>query len=1057
MDDNPPLIATKKPTDLLPPTAYAPIFKLAMNMPANRYPLYLSTFATILLTTFWLQVALADPQPHDTACPSQREVQTELSLRKTKLEKLQSGLALLIDGQVVTDVALNALFMIDLSDNEAVDKRIAELQQESTADKPQDPFLLCASTMANLKSSAEHVWNLQRAVADLRLHILNLPADKRNAILRPQIEASAQADTVKQLQQERHSALEEQKAAAKTLARVEQAVLLQGSGIDGDLVTERAELERIRSELTALQVKWVSDLEQQAAFYQDISQQLAEFARSLLQPESLPSIEDEYQKAVSTWRTLVDKTGKVASMRYALALPDLPDYPRQLLEQIGDTDAAKAYAVSYAEAKELRDSLQQKIATRLQDSVDLHYRLLLQSGEIRSQLLNQLLDHADFSPLKFSEELLADIKREFTIVPYRWSATYYLRSMEIRRQLSQGWTGMTQIVSSLVVLLVFLLIPLLIWLVTQQLKQRLDHWRLALVAQSRKYPPARYLALTIQKLLPYVPWLIMLGAVEIAQRLLVITVFAELAMLLPYIRYYVYYRLLRQLLQCDFIWVNRQIRIAKLWGLRRQADMAVKSFGLTVLVIFCILASIEGLIRRGLIYHFATRILFDLTILIAMLFAYQWRGIIGAGLTKLIPGGTGQKLAQFTSGRWGLILAIPAFCMIVLLLLLRQCSIWLSRFELPKRIAAEIFRYQLESSMDRGRFIVFSPPPDDYKATFALSGAVNAEQLLSPAGIGLKELHSLISTWSDNSNALRSLVIVGQKGAGKTCLLQYLEKEFAAERIFRIAVPPKLTSRKQVLDFFAGIFKSQIQENSPSADGKSLLLIDDAHNLFLSTQDGFAGFDALLELINQANPKQYWVLTFNVYAWSYLNSVYGRHRYFGAVIRLKPWSEQAIQDIIMSTHGRSGYRIFYDDIIEAAGIHSDNEHATYIENRFFSLLKQQSRGNPRLAIHLWLSALHQVGDKALRVGLPDEPEIAKLSEIPQDVLFVLASIARHENLTLAQAVATTRLPEGVVKQALEYGVRTNLLDCEQERLYRLSVLYQYPLLNYLQAKHCLYE
>ena len=183
--------------------------------------------------------------------------------------------------------------------------------------------------------------------------------------------------------------------------------------------------------------------------------------------------------------------------------------------------------------------------------------------------------------------------------------------------------------------------------------------------------------------------------------------------------------------------------------------MAVKSFGLTVFVIFCLLVSVESLTRRGLVYHFTTRILLALTIVIAMVFAYQWRGIIAAGLTKLIPGSIGQKVAQICNGRWGFILAIPAFCLIVLLMLLRQITIWMGHFELPKRIAAEVFRYQLESAMDRGRFTVFSPPPPDYRAAFSLVGAVNSSQIQRPANFGLNELHNQLKAWSNVSNAVR--------------------------------------------------------------------------------------------------------------------------------------------------------------------------------------------------------------------------------------------------------------------------------------------------------------
>ena len=98
----------------------------------------------------------------------------------------------------------------------------------------------------------------------------------------------------------------------------------------------------------------------------------------------------------------MDNTYKVVTGRHALAIPALPEYPERILDKIGDTLEARQFADAYAETKALRQSLQDKIGARLQESVDLHYRVLLQSGEIRSQLLNLLLDRGDHSPLAFS-------------------------------------------------------------------------------------------------------------------------------------------------------------------------------------------------------------------------------------------------------------------------------------------------------------------------------------------------------------------------------------------------------------------------------------------------------------------------------------------------------------------------------------------------------------------------------------------------------------------------------------------------------------------------------
>lgn len=1033
----------------------------------HRYYSGLSCILLLLAVMLLAQNAGANQETQGLSCPSAGEVGSELAIRKDKLIKLKAGLEAFITGKRSADIPLNALFMIDLSDADAVAHRLEELQQETSrikdASKSQDPFLDCALSMGGLHASVEEILALQRAVVGLRLQFLTLPPEKRAAILNPQMEATAQANNVTQLQEEHRSAIDEQKQAVKSLARAEEQVLAGGDGATGDLIAERADLERTRSELTALQVKWVSELEQQTIFYQETSEKLAEIAKFLLQPESSKRLQTEYEKSVTIWRTLVDNTNKVVTSRHALAIPALPEYPEKILNKIGDTQEARQYADAYAETKAFRQSLQDKIGARLQESVDLHYRVLLQSGEIRSQLLNLLLDRGDHSLLALSQDLFQDIRREFTIVPHRWTATFYLRMLDVRRRLSQGWEGLAETAANFTALIIFLTIPWLIWVGTKHLSTRLNHLRIELVRQSRSNPWASKLALAIQKILPYSVWLVMLLAVYIAQKLLVLTVFSELALLLPYARYYIYYRLFRQLMQCDFLWVNRQIRAAKLWDLRKQVDVASRALGLTAFLIFSFINAIESLIRRGIIYHFTAMGMLDLGILIAMGFAYQWRSIIGASLAKLIPGTLGDHMAKLCNSRWGVIFSIPAFFVLICLLLLRKIGYWGSHFEVTKQIAAEVFRYQLESAIDKDGMAKFRPPPPEYRNSFTLSGVAKLEQLVMPATVAIDEIRSLLQNWANEDSSINSLAIVGYKGTGKTCILEYLEQYSPSGHFLRAAVPAKLTTRKQVLEFFSQILNVPLSSNpdalqeTNSGKPKTLVLIDDAHNFFLSAQGGFEGFNTLLGLISRPARNLFWCLDFNYHAWTYLNNVYSQHQYFGAVVRLTPWPEQAIQEMILSIHARTAFQLSYDDIIEAAGSQHNSEKVAYIENRFFSLLRQQSRGNPRLAIHLWLSALRQVGDKALRVGLPEEPEITVLSDLPEDALFVFASIARHENLTLTQTVAATQLPEGIVRHVLDRGVRLKLLNCEDNRVYRLAILYQYPLINYLQAKHCLYE
>lgn len=1036
-----------------------------MNHRLKQFCIHLVLGYLLLPSLFGL--AFADDQIQALPCPHQKQLSVHLTQKLNQFRKLKSGLEDFLAGRNNPDVPLSALFMIDLNNPDDVVKRLDELNAELTGvqqtEVTSDPLLVCALSVPSLEADSRQISGLSQEVIKLRIQFLSLPAEKRSAILHPQIEAGQQADNLNQLQQEHLTVLEDQKQAAASLAKAEHQVLTAETGVNTALVAKRAELERVRNDMLTLQLRWLADLEKQAVFYQETSEKLAEIARFLLQPESTELLESQYQKSVYIWRSLVDVTRKVVSSRFALTLPALPDYPAKLLAEAGNSDDAIQTATAYREAKEFRQELQRKVGGRLEDSVDLHYRVLLQSGEIRSQLLNVLLDRAYRKPLYPSVDLLNDLKREIAIVPYRWSATFYLRWLEVKRRMHHGWEGLIEIGIDLGLLLGFLLIPFFIWLLSQHLSDQLNFLRIKLVRRSRVYPKAIHLALAIQGFQPYSAWLIMLGAVYLAQQLLQLTLFSELALILPYVKYYIVYRLFRQLMRCDFLWLNKQVSLAKLSALKTQIGGTSKAVGLTVLLVFYLLVAIESLIRRGLVYHYTIVALTYLGLVGTIGVAYQWRTVISAGLQKLLPNFIGEKLALICNGYWGLLLAIPAACLLVVLLVLRLILVWGGHFHFTKRIAAEVFRYQLESVIEKFDTAIHELASTEYRKAFTLSGVERPEQLFKPRVGGLDQIYRVLADWLEHKTDLRSMAIVGQKGIGKTCLLDYLQQSLPADQVICGQVTAKLTTCKQVLEFVSNLLDvplasdPDILNREETFPGKRVILIDDAHNLFLANLDGFEGIKALLGLISGSSDKIFWCLTFNHHAWSYLNGFNDRHEYFGKVLRISSWSEQDIQDLILTSHHKTAHAVFYDDIIQAAGSQNISTHADYVETRFFNLLWQQSKGNPRLAVYLWLSALRQVGAKALRVGLPEEADTSVFSDLKDDALFVYASIARHENLTLQQLMITTRLPEAAIRHVLEAGVRLKLLDCDTGSIYRLAVLYQYPLLRYLQAKHCLYE
>ena len=192
-------------------------------------------------------------------------------------------------------------------------------------------------------------------------------------------------------------------------------------------------------------------------------------------------------------------------------------------------------------------------------------------------------------------------------------------------------------------------------------------------------------------------------------------------------------------------------------------------------------------------------------------------------------------------------------------------------------------------------------------------------------------------------------------------------------------MPPKISTREDALGFFQNVLSFDFRGNILSirewdkAAPRTVLYLDDAHNFFLASIGGFQGFKDFLDLINSGTRNLFVCATFNIHSWMYLDSIFGKNRYFRNVIGLSPWSENDIRSLIMKRHGKSDFLLTYDPVISAGSMYSERDNLENADRKFFRLLWEQSDGNPRTAIYSWLTCIEPRGG-ALHVGLPRDPE-----------------------------------------------------------------------------------
>ena len=159
----------------------------------------------------------------------------------------------------------------------------------------------------------------------------------------------------------------------------------------------------------------------------------------------------------------------------------------------------------------------------------------------------------------------------------------------------------------------------------------------------------------------------------------------------------------------------------------------------------------------------------------------------------------------------------------------------------------------------------------------------------------------------------------------------------------------------------------------------------------------------------------------------------------------------------MNRHEPSGYHLSFDRLI-LASLSAANTMgaAAYAEEQFFRLLWEQSKGNPKVALHLWLHCLVPMGRRALKVGLPERARMDIISSISDTLWFVLSAVTNHENATRKEIADATSLELGSVSQAIKIGVEEKLLHRAVGNHYRLGFIYQYDIIKQLKAKNFIY-
>lgn len=445
-----------------------------------------------------------------------------------------------------------------------------------------------------------------------------------------------------------------------------------------------------------------------------------------------------------------------------------------------------------------------------------------------------------------------------------------------------------------------------------------------------------------------------------------------------------------------------------------------------------------------------------------------WREAVAARLVSTsAPDSVVSKIGRWMAENYaGAVLVIPATVWLLSLWAWSVISVVLLQQGVFAYFKAIELRRQAKGAGGKDA-LVDAALPDVYATQFPLYpvlGEIDSVLLQQPDEVD--PILSQINAWKA-ARRDSSLAIVGAKGIGKTTMMALVRGRITEAEVVSCSLTERLLEESDVVRVVAPIFDagdaSTLQELSAALnDGPDrVAIIDDAHLAFLRVVDGYRGFDALVDLVTQTSARVFWLLTFNDYAWAFLNAAHGRRAYFRRIRRIQDWSSEELRDLIGRRTARAGFDLEFDQHLLDDGWSDDGPDLRIIEGAegFFRMLWEASRGNPRAATSLWLRSLTLKTEKALRVQLFSDEKTEALKSASDDVFFALASITQHENLTADELTQTLNANESVSTYALrylsEYGIIGPKFGAPDR--YTVQVRHYWEVVQALRARNQLYR
>lgn len=621
------------------------------------------------------------------------------------------------------------------------------------------------------------------------------------------------------------------------------------------------------------------------------------------------------------------------------------------------------------------------------------------------------------------------------------------------------------LISTLLVLIFATVIFAVIHRLTKRSTALLLHTSDLITAKAPKQGWAKGLARLFTSTAPLAPWLLLWLALSAFTSLFSISNVALIHWWAPLAELYIIYGLLCLIGEWLLLRIsssagvflgseqNKQISDHA----RHQARWLIWPWIILYFINHCVGASLFyrlGEILAGIVIWFA----------VASLIKIRQQNYL-TNLKQLLPEKLDPLIDRLSSEKLFIFIATLLLPLQLLQFSLQYLDQLLIDFDWYRRLSARWFRMRTKVLADQdAEETIDEEVPQQYERWFSLEGNSEKDFPIIPTGL-LEAIRKPVDAWLTDRTDENALVLTGEKGIGKTAALSRLEKAISKDHpdlcVHRLSVPAKTTNQEDVYQLIGDLIGTDLTDGpavlarTDAERPPTLLILDEAQNLFLADIEQLDGWRALLNLTNVRVENLFWIVSINNQSWAYLCNVFGREYQIRNAIRAKRWSQDEIRSLILSRNHLSGYKLRYDDILlSSRGPEAGNLRNA--EQRYFSLLWDSCRGIPMTALEMWLTSVRPHG-RTVTVGLPQLPNSSVLEKLGSKLMFVYAAVVTHENLTFEEVLRVSNQQENVVRYALKSALDAEFIVRSKDGRYRIASLWYQTVISYLARKNMLHE